>query len=345
MKQAVLTGIRELEIVETPQPRIRDPHEVLLKIEVVGVCGSDIHYYTTGRIGSQVVSWPYAVGHECAATVAEVGSAVTTLQPGDKVAVDPAVSCGNCDQCRVGREHTCRNLKFLGCPGQLEGCLATYYVMPEPCCYKVRPDTSLEEAALVEPLSIGVYAVQQSVPMTPRTTVGILGAGPIGLCCLVAAKAAGAESFYVTEPIPARQEKARQAGARYAADPYSEDVVAAITDEEPMLLDVVFECVGKQDTIDDALRLLKPGGKLMLIGIPETDRLSFTMDLMRRREICVQNVRRQNQCVRSAIDLIESRAVDVSFMLTHHYTLDRCKEAFDLVDAYADGVVKAMVTA
>jgi len=133
MKAQLLTGIRRMEMREVAQPEISRPNEVLLKIEAVGVCGSDVHYYETGRIGSQVVEFPYIVGHECAAVVAEVGSEVDTLKVGDPVAVDPLIACGQCDQCRAGRINTCRNQKFLGCPGQVQGCLSEYIVMPAEC--------------------------------------------------------------------------------------------------------------------------------------------------------------------------------------------------------------------
>ena len=124
MKTWMLTGIRKMQLEETPQPTIRDDHEVLIKMAVAGVCGSDVHYYAAGRIGSQVVQYPFAVGHECAGVVEQVGKGVTRVRPGDRIAVDPAMSCYACDQCRAGRHHTCRSLRFLGCPGQAAGCLS-----------------------------------------------------------------------------------------------------------------------------------------------------------------------------------------------------------------------------
>ena len=197
MKCMMLTGIRQMAVRERPEPTIARPSDVLLRIEVVGVCGSDIHYYRTGRIGSQVVEFPFPVGHECSAVVLAVGSGVTSLKPGDRVAVDPAVSCGACDQCQAGRRHTCRKLLFMGCPGQIDGCLGERYVMPEASLFRLPEAMTMEQAALVEPLSIGLYAVTISVPM-PGTRVGILGAGPIGLSVMVAARHRGAARVYVT---------------------------------------------------------------------------------------------------------------------------------------------------
>lgn len=343
MKAFQLTGIRRMELREVPEPVIRDAHDVLLKLEVVGVCGSDVHYYTTGRIGSQVVEYPFTVGHECAATVLDVGKGVARVKPGDLVAVDPAMSCGACDQCLSGRANTCRSLKFLGCPGQIEGCLSERMLMPEACCFKLRPGTSAELGALSEPLAIGVYGVKTSVPMADAR-IGILGLGPIGLSVLLAARSDGVGIVYGTDPIPERRALAERLGVSLALDPHADDAVAAILEREPPALDCVFECCGEQDAMDQAVALLKPGGKLMLIGIPEVDRISFTIDQLRRKELCLQNVRRQEGCVQDTLDMIETGKVDVSPMVTHRFSFDRTQEAFDLVDAYADGVVKAMIT-
>jgi L-iditol 2-dehydrogenase len=342
MKAVVLTGIRRMELRDIPNPRIENDTDVLLKVGSIGVCGSDVHYYTTGRIGSQVVEYPFRVGHEFGATVVQIGRRVTGLEPGAKVAVDPAMSCGTCDQCKVGRRHTCRKLRFLGCPGQAEGCLSEYVVMPAECCYRVGVDTTLEQAAIAEPLSIGLHAVKTSVPMK-GARIGILGAGPIGLSVLLTAAMYEAGTIYVTDKIDARLEAARRAGANWTGNPAKLDVVAEIAKREPLLLDVVFECCGQQEALDQAVNLLEPGGKLMLVGIPEVDRVSFAIDTLRRRELCIQNVRRQNECVQPALDVIESGKIDVDSMITHRFPLDQATTAFDLVAGYKDGVVKAMI--
>lgn len=343
MKAMMLTGIRRMEIRDVPAPSIVHDTDVLIRMTRVGVCGSDVHYYTEGKIGSQVVEYPFTVGHEGAGIVEAVGSAVTRVKLGDRIAIEPAMSCGKCDQCLAGREHTCRRLRFLGCPGQSAGCLSEYLVMPEESCYPILPSMTFDEAALSEPLSIGVYACQQSIPLQ-GASVGILGGGPIGLSVLLPARAQGAKSIFLTDKIDARCERARNAGADWAGNPDREDVVQAITDLEPAQLDVVFECCGQQPALDQAIDLLKPGGKLMLIGIPPTlERVTFLIDYLRRKEICIQNVRRQNHCVQTALDLIDSGAMDVSVMATHHFPFGETKIAFDLVAGYQNGVVKAMI--
>lgn len=342
MRAMMLTGIRQMAMHEVPTPAIIRDDDVLIAMTAVGVCGSDVHYYLDGRIGSQVVAYPYTVGHEGAGVVTAVGAAVTRVAPGDRIAVEPAMSCGQCDQCLAGRPHTCRTLKFLGCPGQSPGCLSEFLVMPETSCFPIPREMSFEEAALSEPLAIGVYAVQQSLPMA-GATIGILGAGPIGLSVLLPARAQGAARIFMTDKIDARLAVAQQAGADWVGNPDRDDVVAAITALAPAQLDAVFECCGKQEALDQAITLLKPGGKLMLIGIPTVDRISFDIDNLRRKEICVQNVRRQNHCVQRALDMITRKDFDVNIMATHRFPFAQTKAAFDLVADYRDGVVKAMI--
>ena len=155
---------------------------------------------------------------------------------------------------------------------------------------------TLEQAAVIEPLSIGLYAVKMSVALH-EAAIGVLGCGPIGMSVILPALAHGAGSVYVTDKIEERLELARLSGAAWTGNPDNTDVVADIVEREPLLLDAVFECCGQQDALDQAVELLKPGGKLMLIGIPLVDRVSFNVDKLRRKEICVQNVRRQNECM------------------------------------------------
>ncbi|MBU4200835.1 MAG: alcohol dehydrogenase catalytic domain-containing protein [Verrucomicrobia bacterium] len=342
MKAMMLTGIRKMQMREVRIPSLRTPTDVLLKLAVVGVCGSDIHYYTKGRIGSQVVRYPFIVGHECSAVVLKIGRKVSRVKLGDRVAVEPAMACGQCDQCRAGRPHTCRVLRFLGCPRQAEGCLSEYLVMPHECCYPVGPRTTLEQAALSEPLGIGLYAVRQSIPLKNKA-IAILGCGPIGLSVLLCARLQKPKAVFVTDKIDRRLAWARSTGINWTGHPNKVNVARAIGKREPMLLDVVFECCGEQEAIDQAVDLLKPGGKLMLIGIPSVERVSFVMDRIRRKEITIQNVRRQCACVQPTLDFIERKQLRPDFMVTHRFPFSRTKEAFDLVAGYRDGVVKAMI--
>ncbi|MHC5082498.1 MAG: alcohol dehydrogenase catalytic domain-containing protein [Planctomycetota bacterium] len=342
MKAQMLTGIGQMEMMEIPAPKLENPNDVLLKIEYVGVCGSDVHYYETGRIGSQVVEYPYAVGHECSATVVEVGSGVKGLQAGQPVVVEPAISCRQCDQCKAGRWHTCRNLTFLGCPGQIPGCLCEYLVMPSECCFPTFDRITLQQGVLCEPFAIGVYAVQQSRIQAGKS-IAILGAGPIGLSCLAAAQAENAANIYMTEIIPERIAAAAKAGATWVGNPHNENVVDEILKRQPGSVDIAYECAGQQETLDQSIEVLKPGGTLMLIGIPREERITFCPDMLRRKEISIINVRRQNHCTQRAIDLIAQKKANLDYMVTHTFDFTQSKQAFDLVAAYQDGAIKALI--
>ena len=338
----MLTGIRQMEMVQVPDPMLKNETDVLIKMKVIGVCGSDVHYYNTGRIGSQVVDYPFPVGHEGAGEVVKVGSKVKQVAPGDRSAIEPAMPCWECDQCLAGRPHTCRNLKFLGCPGQAGGCLSEYIIMPETSCYKIPDHMTFDEAALSEPLAIGMYAVNGSVPMEDAA-IAILGFGPIGMSVMLSAMAKGAKRIYVTDKVSERLDIAKKSGAFYAGNPDRADIVQQILESESSMLDAVFECCGQQEAVDQAIDLLKPGGKLMIIGIPEFDRWSFNADLMRRKEITLQNVRRQNETLSETLDLIASNKLESRSMITHRFNFENTKAAFDMVAAYRDGVMKAMI--
>ena len=342
MKKAVLTGINKIELTEAPIPEIINEDDVLIQMKVVGVCGSDIHYYTSGRIGSQEVEYPFTVGHEGAGVVSAVGGKVTKVKPGDRIAVEPSVACGKCDQCLNGRPHTCRNIMFLGCPGQLEGNLAEYMVMPEDQCIKLEDSQAIEDGALSEPLAIGLYAVKLA-ELQPGAKIGILGYGPIGFSVMSMAKAYGIEKIYVSEKIEERCQMAKEQGTTAVFNPLHQHVEAEISKSEPLLLDVVFECCGQQDAMDTAIHSLKPGGKLIVIGIPEFDNWTFKADIARRHELSIIHARRQNHCADETLELMAQGKVDGAKMMTHHYNLDDVSDAFELVKNYKDGVMKAMI--
>jgi L-iditol 2-dehydrogenase len=342
MKTMMLTGIRQMEMFEIPAPMITNDTDVLIKMKTLGVCGSDVHYYNNGKIGSQVVKFPFPVGHEGAGVVVAVGTAVKNIKAGQRIAIEPAMPCGECDQCLAGRSHTCRKLKFLGCPGQADGCLSEYIVMPARSCIPISDNLSYDQAAISEPLAIGVYAVKQSIPMQ-GTKIGILGFGPIGMSVLLPALSQGASRVYVSDKIDKRLEIAKKCGAGWTGNPDKTDIIESVKEKEPHLLDVVFECCGKQEAVDQAIEILKPGGKLMIIGIPEFSRWSFSVDILRHKEITITNVRRQVNCVESALEMMEKGKVDVSLMPTHRFSFDDTQKAFELVSAYKDGVMKAMI--
>ena len=343
MKATLLTGIRKFETRQVPEPEITRPTDVLIRIKMVGVCGSDIHYYTTGRIGSQIIQFPFTVGHEAAGIVEQVGNKVTRVKPGQRIAIDPAVSCGQCDQCRAGRENTCRELLFLGCPGQLAGALCEYLVLPEICCFPIKDRTTFEQATLCEPLAIAVYAVERA-RLPARANVAILGAGPIGMSVFHVLRANHVGDVFVTDKIPERLKFSQRLKPKYCDNPDRADVVREISKAEPLLMDAVFECSGDRTAYDQAMKLLKPGGTMALVGIPEFDEVSFPIHELRRNEITITNIRRQAHCTQKAIDLLEAEKINLDAMVTHHFPLEETQQAFDLVANYRDGVMKAMIS-
>ncbi len=338
----MLTGIRKMEMKSLPDPELRNPYDVKIKITTVGVCGSDIHYYTHGRIGSQVVKYPFTVGHEGAGIVTETGSAVTRVKTGDTIAIEPAMPCGECDQCKSGRKHTCRKLKFLGTPGQAEGLLSEYIIMPEENCFPLAYNLTTDHGSISEPMAIGVYSVKKSEAAVD-SQIGILGFGPIGMSVMLAAKEKGIKRIYVTDKIDARLSLARKEHATFTGNPVRDNIEADILRKEPLGLDVVFECCGQQEAFDQAVEILKPGGKLVIAGIPEFDNWLMGADNTRRKEISVQFIRRQVDCVEPALEMMKSGRIDISNMVTHRFAFANTKEAFDLVASYGDGVMKAMI--
>ncbi len=338
----MLTGIRQMEMKEVPDPVIKNPKEVKIRMSVLGICGSDIHYYTQGKIGSQRVAYPFTVGHEGAGVVVETGIDVTRVKPGDVIAVEPAIWCGTCDQCLSGRHHTCRKLKFLGCPGQADGCLSEFIVMPEASCFPLHGKLTPDHGSISEPLAIGIYSVKKSGEIK-SAKIGILGFGPIGMSVMLGAKAGKADKIYVTDKIDARLAVASREGAACTGNPLKENITDCINQREPLGLDVVFECCGEQEALDQAVDILKPGGKLIIVGIPEFDMWSLNVETTRRRELSLQFIRRQVDCVETALEMMSNGTINVGNMITHRFPFSRTKEAFDLVAGYSDGVMKAMI--
>jgi L-iditol 2-dehydrogenase len=341
MKKIVLTDVAQFSVVNAPKPEISSDNDVLIKIAYVGICGSDIHYLRCGRIGDQIIEYPFTLGHECSGIVENIGTKVSRVRIGDRIAIDPAVSCGSCDQCLSGREHTCRNLKFLGNPHEMDGCLQEYIVLPEKCCFKLPENISLKNGIVIEPLTIVLHALGFTGSVE---NCAILGCGPIGLSTMLALKAYSEKSeFCVTDKIDARLALVQKKGAEWTGNPSQTDVVEAMISLHPLGFDVVFECCGQQEALTQAIELLKPGGQLVIIGIPEEDHIAMNLHKMRRKEIAMQNVRRQNNRYPEAMELLGSDKIDLSGFITHEFPEEQVRDAFDLVSAYADNVMKAVI--
>jgi len=342
IKAVVLIGVGRVEVRDVPKPKIKAPDDVLLKTTVAGLCGSDLHYFVADRVGGETVAYPAIVGHECSAVVEAVGPAAAGLKPGDRVAVEPAISCGTCDQCRSGRPHTCRNLGFLGHPGEKDGCLAEYFVMPARNCIPLPAAMTMTEAMLAEPLSIALHAFRFWAGSEGQA-MAVLGSGPIGLCVMMTACHNGVREIYATDKVNERVDAARQAGSVWSGNPDREDIVRNILSLQPLGLDAVFECCGDQAALDQAVELLKPGGTLVFVGIPLTERVSFPSGRIRRKEIRIQNVRRQNRCLEHALELVGAGQIDLNFLATHTFGVEAAQKAFETAAYRLDGALKVSI--
>lgn len=343
MKAIKLAALKKFEILDVPKPKIVNSDDVLIKTKSVGICGSDVHYYKTGKIGSQVVEYPFILGHECSGIVEDIGAEVKKIKIGDKIAIDPAITCGECDQCLASRENTCRSLKFLGCPGQAEGCLSEYIVMPEASLCKVPDTMTFEQAVLTEPLCIGSYAVKIS-KQEAHQNIAILGLGPIGLSVLVFSKLKNPKNIFGTDLINERLDVAKKLGINYGFNPNNENIIEKINSICQDGIDIVFECAGEQETLDQAVDILRPGGKLIMIGIPQTETVSFVPDKMRRKELTLINIRRQCGELPEVVETVAQDRIKLDPFITHRFKPEQAFEAFELVSNYEDGVIKAFIS-
>jgi len=339
MRSAVLVDLARIELRETPVP-LPGPGEVLVRLRAVGICGSDVHYYVDGRIGDAVVNYPFVLGHEPAGEVALLGEGVTGLKVGDRVALEPAHPCGECHICKLGRPNCCPQVRFLGTP-PISGVFAEYHCFTAAQCVPIPDSVSLEAAATLEPMAVGVHAVNMArLKMGDR--IAIMGCGSIGLVTAMAARAAGASFIAMTDPLPARRAIAAGIGADLVLDPGAGDVVPEIQ-RAAGAIDVSFEAAGEQGAIDDATLCVRPAGTTVIIGIPAVDRITLWVHNIRRKELNIIMARRSNFALEPAIRLMAQGLIRPEQIITHRYPLDRLAEGMELVHHHRDGVVKAMV--
>ncbi len=341
MKIAHLYGIHDVRIEEAPRPE-PGPGEVLLRIKAVGLCGSDVHYYREGAIGDAVVKEPLVGGHEFSAQIAALGPGVAGLKVGQAVAVDPARSCGQCEFCRGGNPNLCPAVAFAGSPG-VDGALREYVTYPGRYCYPLPPNLNYDDGAVLEPLGIAIHAVDLGKPK-PGQSVAVLGCGPIGLLTIQMARVAGASRIFATEPLDYRLKAARKAGATDLFNPRREDVVAAILKATGGRgVDAVFEAAGAQETPDQSMKIAKPGGTVILVGIPTEDTTTFTASVARRKGLTIKLSRRMKEVYERAMALAAAGQVDLRSVVSHHFPLERTAEALDLLENYKDNVLKIII--
>jgi L-iditol 2-dehydrogenase len=341
MKTAVLHAKRDMRLEDRPKPTPRGD-QVLIRVRAVGVCGSDVHYFNDMCIGNQVVKSPQPVGHEFAGEVVEIGDEVRCVRVGLRVAIEPGVSCKVCRQCLAGRPNCCPNVVFYGTP-PVDGCLQEFVLAREEQCIAIPDAMSFAEAAMLEPLQVGIHAYNM-VPCRPGDWVAIVGAGSIGQAVLEMVRTAGASRIIVTDKLDYRLDLARRRGATHTVNVTTGDPMAAVLKLTNGLgADVVYEATNSVDGLPQALTLAAIGGRVAAIGIPPVDAITIPASHPRRKQLTVQFIRRSAHSARQALELVAQGKIDVKPWITHRFPLDRVSEAFLLVDGYKDGVLKAVI--
>lgn len=349
MQAAVLYGVRDLRLEQRPVPE-PGPHEVLVKVERVGVCGSDIHYYTHGRIGDFVVRAPLVLGHESSGVVAAVGEKVTRVKPGDRVTMEPGYTCRRCYYCKTGRYNLCPDVTFMATP-PVDGAFCEYVAWPDDFVFPIPDSISLEEAALMEPLSVGIWAVKRGGVQTGHT-VALFGAGPIGCVTLQAAKVAGATTIIAVDVEPYRLEMARQLGATHTINARETDAVRAVLEitsgitgfpPERAGVDVAFETAGTTVTCRNTLAVTRPGGVAVLVGLPPDPTVELDIVSAASKEIDIRGQFRYANCYPIAVALVAQGRVDLKPLVTHHFPLHEAERALVFADENKSRSMKVVV--
>ncbi len=320
MKVLRLHGVRDLRLHDEPEPA-PGPGEGLLRVTAVGLCGSDLHWLAEAGIGDARLARPLVLGHEFAGVIAG------GERRGQRVAVDPAVPCGACEFCLEGNPNLCTGLRFAGHDVE-DGALREMMAWPTQCFHPLPDSLTDIEGVMLEPLGVAIHAVDLG-HLKPGMTVGVFGCGPIGLLVLQVARAAGATRLIATEKLPHRIKAARSFGATdvfQAADGQESGEILAATNGKGV--DVAFEATEESGAVETAIATAKPGGHVVLIGIPANDRTAFTASVARRKGLTIKISRRMKHVYPRAIDLVESGLVDVRSLVTHRFPLAEFDKAF-----------------
>jgi L-iditol 2-dehydrogenase len=333
MKQraSVLTGTRTVTIEERDIPS-PEPHEVLVQVKSVGICGSDIHYFEHGRIGSFIVEGPLILGHEASGQVVAVGSAVTDIAPGTRVALEPGVPCGECEQCIADRYNLCPEVVFFATP-PIDGAFAQYVTLDRAFVHPVPDHVSYDAAALMEPLSVGIWA-NRKAETTKGSRVLIAGAGPIGIVVALVARAHGADTIVITDTNPSRRDTATAMGFT-AVDPVTDDPGSS------GLFDAFVDCSGASTAIAQGIRAAAPAGRVILVGMSPNGTIEVPLDIIQRREVWLTGTFRYAHTYPTAVELVSSGAIDLDALVSRTFTLDEVDQAltFNATDPTAMKVI------
>ena len=341
MLLAELIAPRQFRLVEE---EIGDlgPGEVRVRVNAVGICGSDLHSYSEGAVGDTPAVYPMVLGHEPAGTVVATGAGVTGWSAGDRAALEPALYCYHCEYCRSGRHNICANIRFLSTPGHA-GFFREFVDLPAANLLGIPKNMPMRMATLVEPLAVALHSVGIA-GIQIGETAAVFGAGPIGLLTVASLRAAGASRIWVVEPVAHRREMARRMGAVEAIDPRQTDAAAQIlADTGGRGVDCALDCSAKEHTTNWAIRCVRNGGRVILTGIHSGTMIPFEVSPMRRKELAILNVRRSNHESEAALELLTARAEWFAPLVTHTRPLENIADAFRIVEEYADGVGKLVI--
>ncbi|KPI97076.1 PREDICTED: sorbitol dehydrogenase-like [Papilio xuthus] len=327
---AVLYKTKDLRLEQTPIPEI-DDDEVLLRMDCVGICGSDVHYWQTGACGAFVMHEPMIMGHEASGVVAKIGSKVKNLAVGDRVAIEPGVPCRYCEFCKTGRYHLCPDMRFCATP-PIHGNLARYYKHAADFCYKLPPHVTMEEGALLEPLSVGIHACRRGGVQAGQSVL-VLGAGPIGLVTMLAARAMGASKILITDILQSRLDFAKQLGADHTILVTKEASEDQLVQEVRRLLgdspEVSIDASGAQATVRLALLATKSGGVAVLVGMGSPE-LTVPLAGSVAREVDIRGIFRYVNEYPIALSMVASGQINVKPLVSHHYSLEETLEAYEV---------------
>jgi L-iditol 2-dehydrogenase len=341
MKVAVMTGIGQMGFEERDIPTPKDD-EVLVKLEYVGICGSDLHYYESGAIGDFVVKPPFVLGHEPGGTVIEVGKNVKHLKVGDRVALEPGKTCGHCEFCKTGRYNLCPDVVFFATP-PVDGVFQEYVAHEADLCFKLPDNVSTMEGALIEPLAVGFHAAMQGGAKAGQTAV-VTGSGCIGLVSMMALKYMGVSKVYVVDVIEKRLQKALELGADGVINGSTSDTVEEImklTDGKGC--DLVIETAGTQITTVQAMRMTKKGATIVLVGYSASGEMTLPISMALDKELTFKTVFRYRHIYPMAIDAVASGKINLKGIVTNTFTLDEADKAMDYSVHNKADVVKAVI--
>jgi L-iditol 2-dehydrogenase len=337
-----LTGTRTFDIFDEPIPDITE-NQALLRIKAVGVCGSDLHRFR-GHTFENDTNDGMVLGHEFSAVVEKIGKNVTSVNVGDRVAVEAADFCGSCEWCLKGYTNLCPHVRFCGLPG-IEGALKEYMAWPAHLLFTLPDSLDYDDGVLAEGMGICLHSLDLS-NVRPGQTAAVLGCGPIGLGMIeLLRKVAGVSTIFATDIVPERLTLAKAFGADVLINPNEQDVAARINDNtRGRGVDCVFEAAGVDQTSEQMVDIAAPGGKVMIIGIPESGQIPFSPSPARRKGLTFRFVRRSLNTYERVLDMMDKNIIDVKKMVTHHFPLQQSQQAFELVDHYRDGAAKVIVT-